>query len=40
MEVLGIEVGSTVWYLLALGGGLALGVAIAGARAWWRRRQR
>ena len=38
MDVLGIEVGSAAWYLLMLAGGLALGAAIAGVRAWRRRR--
>jgi hypothetical protein len=39
-DVFGIEVGSTAWYLLTFGGGLALGLGVAAVRAWWRRRRR
>ena len=39
MKVYGIEVGSLTWYLLMLGGGLAVGMGLAAARAWWRRRR-
>jgi len=40
MEVFGIEVGSAAWYLLMLGGGIALGMGIAAVRARWRQRRR
>lgn len=40
MEVFDIEVGSAAWYLLTFGGGIALGLGIAAAQAWRRRRRR